>query len=141
MTTNRARKRYGRFYNVNGRRLTGVEIQREGRKPLRAVFGKKPIQRQKETILKDEVQELYTNRNELLDRLLAEICELCGKVKVQLTGHHVRKLKDLKERWRGKPEKPTWVRKMIEKRRKTLFVCEECHQKIHAGTYDGRKIT
>lgn len=141
MTTNRARKRYGRFYNVNGRRLLGVEIQRDGKNPLRAIYGKKPIQRQEKTRLKDEVQALYTNRNELIERLLAENCELCGKDNVPLNGHHVKKLKDLKERWRGKPEKPAWVRKMIEKRRKSLFICEECHQKIHAGTYDGRKIT
>nr|WP_179871796.1 hypothetical protein [Bacillus cereus] len=24
--------------------------------------------------------------------------------------------------------------------RKTLAVCEECHDKIHAGKYDGKKI-
>ena len=53
----------------------------------------------------------------------------------------MKKLKDLKERWKGKSERPAWVRKMIEKRRKILFVCEECHVKIHAGTYDGRGIT
>ena len=29
---------------------------------------------------------------------------------------------------------------MIEKRRKTLVVCRQCHQAIHAGTYDGPKL-
>ena len=33
-----------------------------------------------------------------------------------------------------------WVKKMIAIRRKTLFVCDACHRKIHAGTYDGRKL-
>jgi hypothetical protein len=141
MTKNQARRRYCKFYSEDGRRLIGVKVNREGKKPLTAVFGKKPIQRQKVAPIVDEVQALFTGRNELLNRLLAENCELCGKTHVSLNGHHVKKLKDLKERWKGKSEKPTWVRKMIEKRRKTLFVCEECHRKIHAGTYDGRKIT
>jgi hypothetical protein len=68
------------------------------------------------------------------------VCELCGQEDVALVGHHVRKLKDLKKRWQGK-EKPAWVRKMIAIRRKSLFMCEECHQKIHAGRYDGKKLT
>jgi hypothetical protein len=141
MTKNQARRRYCKFYSEDGRRIIGVNVDREGKKPLTAVFGKKPIQRQEVAPIVDEVQALFTGRNELLNRLLAEHCELCGKTNVSLNGHHVKKLKDLKERWKGKSEKPTWVRKMIEKRRKTLFVCEECHRKIHAGTYDGRKIT
>lgn len=36
----------------------------------------------------------------------------------------------------GKKEPPAWVKKMVAIRRKTLFVCDACHQKIHAGTYD-----
>lgn len=141
MSTNEARKRFRNIYDGNGNRLIGIEIKREGKKPLKAVFGKKPIERQKGTRLKDNVQALYTNRNELIDRLMANSCELCGKSNVAVMGHHVRKLKDLKERWKGRTEKPAWVRKMIEIKRKSLFVCKECHQKIHAGTYDGRKIT
>lgn len=101
----------------------------------------KPIQRQHVTPIVDTIQALFVHRNELLNRLLAEHCELCGKTNVPLAGHHVKKLKDLKARWKGTSERPTWIRKMIEKRRKTLFVCEECHRTIHAGTYDGRRIT
>jgi group II intron reverse transcriptase/maturase len=141
ISRNRARLRYGRFYNEGGNRLPGVEIQREGKKPLRAVFGKKPIQRQEKTLINDKVQTIYINRNELLNRLLADTCELCGKEDVPVHAHHVRKLKDLQERWKGKAEKPKWVLKIIRIKRKTLFVCKECHDKIHAGTYDGRKIT
>ncbi|MGD9382297.1 MAG: reverse transcriptase domain-containing protein [Candidatus Thorarchaeota archaeon] len=137
----KARRRYCKFQSEDGRRVIGVEVEREGKKPLTAMFGRKPIQRQEVVPIVDEVQTLFISRNELLNRLLAEKCELCGRTHVPLNGHHVKKLKDLKERWKGKPAKPTWVRKMIEKRRKTLFVCEECHRKIHAGTYDGRKIT
>lgn len=138
---NHIRRKYGKFYNTNKELIIGVEIQREKKKPLRATFGKKPIQRQCRMEMKDEVQTVHIKRNELLGRLLADRCELCGREDNNLNGHHVRKLKDLKDRWNGKREKPTWVRRMIEIRRKTLFVCKECHQKIHAGTYDGSGLT
>ncbi len=136
----KARHRYCKLHSEDGKRLIGVKVDRDGKKPLTAIFGRKPIHRQEVVPIVDEVQALFTGRNELLNRLLAENCELCGKTNVPLNGHHVKNLKNLKEKWKGKSEKPTWVRKMIEKRRKTLFVCEECHRKIHAGTYDGRKV-
>ncbi len=134
------RKRYERFYDVNGRRLTGVEVEREGKKPLRAIFGRKPIQRHPGKG-EDNMQHIYITHNGLIDRLLAEKCELCGREELDLEGHHVRKLKDLNQKWAGKKEKPTWISKMIAIRRKTLFVCKECHQKIHTGTYDGKRLT
>ena len=40
--------------------------------------------------------------------------------------HHVNKVKNLKG-------KEPWERVMISKRRKTLVVCHDCHQKIHHG--------
>ncbi|MFD0504479.1 hypothetical protein ACFQ0G_19245 [Streptomyces chiangmaiensis] len=45
--------------------------------------------------------------------------------------HHVRKLADLNKP--GRPERPQWVRLMAMRKRKTLVVCEHCHQEIHAG--------
>lgn len=67
---------------------------------------------------------------ELLQRLLADRCELCGsRVRVQV--HHVRGLKDLRRR--GRAQKPEWARTMSARRRKTLVVCERCHKDIHAG--------
>lgn len=132
-------KKYERNWNADGRKLIGIEVPRGNKKPLRAIFGKKPIQRQKGTI-KDEIQNVYVSRNGLIDRLLANNCEVCGKEESPVEGHHIRKLKDLKKHWRGK-EKPKWVKKMIAIRRKSLFVCKECHQKIHAGQYDGKRLT
>ena len=140
MSLTHVRQKYERFYNVKKEKLIGVEIPREHKKPVVAIFGKKPIQRQKGTRLKDEIQTIYVNRNGLIDRLLADICEVCGKAGSPLQGHHIRKLKDLKKHWRGK-EKPAWVQRMIEIRRKSLFVCKECHQEIHAGRYDGKRLT
>jgi hypothetical protein len=44
------------------------------------------------------------------------------------------------KKWKGR-EKPAWVKKMIAIKRKSLFICPECHNKIHSGTYDGKKVT
>lgn len=63
-------------------------------------------------------------RTSLMDRMDRTNCELCGKEEDNLVVHHVRKVKDLKG-------KNSWERIMIEKRRKTLVVCKECHYKIH----------
>ena len=67
---------------------------------------------------------------ELVQRLLADECELCGsRESVQV--HHVRALKDLSRP--GRSEKPLWVRVMAGRRRKTLVVCHVCHRAIHDG--------
>ena len=69
-------------------------------------------------------------RNELIRRLLAGRCELCeGSAGLQV--HHIRKLADLNKP--GRPERPSWVHLMAMRKRKTLVVCETCHQDIHAG--------
>ena len=68
----------------------------------------------------------YSNsRNSLEERLKAKVCELCGRTNAEhYELHHVHKVKDLK----GKEK---WERNMIAKRRKTMVVCKECHNKIH----------
>jgi group II intron reverse transcriptase/maturase len=71
-------------------------------------------------------------RNDLITRLKAHTCELCGSTE-RIRVHHVRKLSDLKQRWSGRKEKPKWVQRMIALQRKTLIVCHECHIDIHAG--------
>lgn len=71
-------------------------------------------------------------RTDLVQRLQAEQCELCG-TDGQCEVHHVRKLADLKKRWRGRKQKPEWVKRMIAMQRKTLVVCKPCHRDIHAG--------
>jgi group II intron reverse transcriptase/maturase len=77
-------------------------------------------------------------RHEILTRLAADECELCGKSwdsTNRLEVHHVRKLKDVKQKYakRGVPM-PAWAQRMSGLRRKTLVVCEKCHDEIHAGT-------
>jgi len=134
------RRKYERTATVVKQKFIGVEIQRKNKKPLRATFGRKPIQRYIGTVIIDNIRTIYIKRNELVKRLLAEVCELCHAKNVPLEGHHIRKLKDLKKKWNGN-EKPKWVQKMIAIRRKALFVCKSCHQNIHSGQYDGRKLT
>jgi len=73
-----------------------------------------------------------SSRTDLVQRLQANECEICGSHE-NCEVHHIRKLADLKNRWRGRKEKPAWVLRMIAMQRKTLVVCAKCHDSIHAG--------
>ena len=68
-------------------------------------------------------------RNSLIKRLQANKCEWCGAENVPLEIHHVRKLKDLSGR-------KQWEIAMIGRRRKTMALCIDCHDKLHAGKLD-----
>jgi hypothetical protein len=74
-------------------------------------------------------------RNELVARLLANTCEVCGSDD-SVDVHHDRKLKDLKMAGRRVP--PVWKQIMASRRRKTLVVCHHCHVAIHRGTLTER---
>ena len=71
---------------------------------------------------------------QLMKRINANVCELCGAETDDLQIHHVRKLKDVVKKYRkhGKPV-PSWVQTMSVIKRKTLVVCHDCHVKIHNG--------
>jgi hypothetical protein len=81
-----------------------------------------------EDVMPAIVTIITKSRTTIDSRLKAYRCELCGyegkdrKYEV----HHVNKVKNLKG-------KEPWEVVMIAKRRKTLVVCYECHQKIHHG--------
>ena len=139
----KAKRVYRRYKTKFETGVTGlmVTIPREKPlKPLTAKFGAQPIRRQKSAILNDETPQAHFGRNELVQRLLAQECELCGSHK-QIVAHHIRKLADLKKRYQGRKRAPIWVVKMIERNRKTLIVCQQCHHNIHSGTYNGPKLT
>jgi group II intron reverse transcriptase/maturase len=124
----------------DGYKVIEITIPREGKKTLVATFGNKPCRRVKHPLPVQDVEvRHHTRRTELLKRLVADSCELCGKTGA-VEVHHIRKLSDLVHKWQGRT-KPEWVTRMIEIRRKTLVVCRECHQAIHDGRYDGRKLT
>lgn len=76
--------------------------------------------------------QMYKSRTELGKRLLAKECEWCGTHQGQMEVHHIRKLKDLKG-------KTIWERQMIERRRKTMVLCVECHHELHAGMLKAEK--
>ncbi len=108
------------------------------KKPLVAQFGGIPLRRQRHAVLTDTPPKINTDRgNELLQRLLAETCELCGS-RQDCEVHHLRKLADLKSK--GRAEKPVWVQIMAARQRKTLVVCRACHEAIHAGRPTGRHL-
>jgi len=113
-------------------RCIQVSVDRgEGRKPLVATFGGIPLMRQKNAVLRDrEPVPAYARRKELVHRLLAGRCELCGQAD-EVRVHQIRKLADLDRP--GQPDPPEWVQVMTRRRRrrKTLVVCEACHASIH----------
>jgi group II intron reverse transcriptase/maturase len=132
---------YRRYYRKSPQGVMAVvaEVRREGREPLTTWFGAKPIRFNRWAAVKDTEVQLLVRRNDVVKRLLANQCELCGSTEnVQV--HHVRKLKELKRRYKGRANPPKWVAKMAALRRKTLVTCAECHRAIHAGTYDGPKL-
>ena len=108
-------------------------------KPLKAQLGNKPIRRKPTAILTDEIVQLHRGRNELVNRLLANKCELCGSTE-KIRVHHVHKLKDIRNKYRGRSEPPQWAKFMMERHRKTVVVCHDCHISIHSGKYDGQKV-
>jgi group II intron reverse transcriptase/maturase len=134
------RKYQASFQAANGITYRCLEIQvpREGKKPLVARFGGIPLKRQPMATLADHIP-LYerTERNELVKRLLADTCEMCGS-RENVEVHHIRKLADLEKE--GK-ERPRWVKIMAARRRKTLVVCRLCHQAIHTGQPVRRKVS
>ncbi len=130
-SVSRMARKYGATINTphGPRRCIQVSVDRgEGRKLLVATFGGIPLRRQKNAILRDrEPVPTTTRRTELVHRLLAGRCELCGKTD-QVRVHQIRKLADLDRL--GQPQ-PEWAQIMATRRRKTLVVCETCHAGIH----------
>ena len=112
------------------RKVLMVDEARPGQDPLVAYWGGISLARDTRATLIDKHPPILNGRTELVERLLADTCELCGStVKVQV--HHVRALKDLRRKGRAKP--PVWMEVMAARRRKTLVVCAPCHVDIHAG--------
>ncbi len=111
------------------------------RRSLTAAYGKKKICQNRKTVITGVKPTAKTDRTELLERLLNNECELCGKIGY-VEGHHIRKLKDLQKKQQRKGrELKRWEQVMIALRQKTLFVCRECHNDIRYGKYDGEKLT
>ncbi|MFB7090298.1 reverse transcriptase domain-containing protein [Streptomyces sp. NPDC056296] len=125
-----AAKHKARIDTPNGPRVCfEARIERKNRKPLVARFGGIPLQRQRAAQLADrEPVRVDYPQKELIARLLADTCEICGsKGNVQV--HHVRALADLAHAgW----QPSDWARVMLQRRRKTVVACDVCHDRIHS---------
>ncbi|WP_406003300.1 hypothetical protein [Streptomyces sp. NBC_00829] len=90
-----------------------------------------PLKRQRTAVLTGRRPVMASaKRSELLHRLIAECCEICG-ARTNLEVRHVRKLVGLNRP--GRRDEPGWVHLMAKRRRKTLVICRRCHDDIHAG--------
>jgi group II intron reverse transcriptase/maturase len=128
---------------VLGRTIYRVVVPRPPKEPLVAVFGGIPFERVpdgKNAVDFQHSQAWNSPANphaEVVHRLLADECELCGAQGVALQAHHIRKLADIDRP--GRRPRTVWEKIMSAKKRKTLMVCQQCHNDIHAGRYDRPK--
>ncbi len=119
------------------RKCLQVVVERKDGKPLLvAQFGGIPLHRKEDAVLAERaIQPYMIQQNELVKRLVAGACELCGSQEA-IEVHHVRKLADLKKP--GREEKPVWMQVMIARQRKTLILCHKCHVAIQHGRPNGK---
>ena len=107
-----------------------VRQREENRKPQVARFGGIPLKRRKYAVISDRIPGQNPSRHkELVIRLLRERCELCGN-SGQVQAHHIARLAELTP---PSPGQPPWAKLMVKMRRKSLVVCEPCHDYIHTG--------
>jgi len=109
-----------------------------GKEALGARVGGIELRWQRKAMLTDQPKEVYGNRSEVVQRLLAQECDLCGSTD-NCEVHHVRKLADLRKP--GRREKPLWGRRMASRRRKTLVTCQQCHEEMHRERPSRRQVT
>jgi group II intron reverse transcriptase/maturase len=107
------------------RRCFEATMERDnGKKPLVARFGGIPLKQQKRAAIVDRVTPPVVIRNrELIKRLMTGRCEVCK----QKGDIRVRQIRSLADPSRSKAIKPEWVNIMVKRRRKTLMVCDVCH--------------
>jgi group II intron reverse transcriptase/maturase len=104
-------------------------VPREGKKPLVATWGGISLKRDRNAKLKDEIVARWASRTELVQRLLAQECEICG-ITEQIQVHHIRAMQDLEKHGR---KKPLWVQMMAARQRKTIVLCHDCHMDVEYG--------
>lgn len=122
------------------RKLFGIRYQsNKGDKTL--TYFDEPLKKKDHPLQGDAAQGVFNItfplRHQILDRLNANKCELCGyqsDFPSEFQVHHVRKLRDIKQKYRRRGKRiPRWVLAMVSLNRKTLVVCKPCHLAIHSG--------
>jgi hypothetical protein len=106
-----------------------ARLERKGKKDLVSRFGGIPLRQDKRAVITDPSPvPVRTPPKELIHRLRRRWCELCEHGAV-VAVHQVSRLADLGTPGTGQP---AWAALMAKMRRKTLVVCRECHEQIHA---------
>jgi len=105
--------------------------------PLVARFGGIALRWQRSPRLNDQPKAVCGKRSEVVPRLLAQVCEVCG-ARETCAVHPMRKLADLHRP--GQREKPPWVQRLAARRRKTLVVCRQCHEDMHRERPARRRV-
>jgi group II intron reverse transcriptase/maturase len=104
--------------------------RRAGKPELVARFGGIPLRRDRRAVIRDPAPApAVIPRKELIHRLRKRRCELCEHG-TTVAVHQVAGLASL---GRPGPGQPAWAALMANKRRKTLIVCTDCHDHIHAN--------
>jgi len=136
-------KIYGRYKVVDAVPMLQLVIERVGKAPLVARFGGTHFEKKPDGLgTTDSPIKLAWfkpggKRSEVVQRLLAGKCELCG-FEGLVEVHHIRKLADIDRP--GRRPKTVWEKIMAARKRKTLVICGDCHDAIHAGQHDGTKL-
>ena len=117
--------RVGKDFAVKFKNAKGIEHMR--------VFYNQGFKRLKKAFLTNEDfvpnSIKYFSSTNLIDRLKARQCELCGETNTPIEIHHIHRLKDLQG-------KSFWEVLMSARKRKTLALCRSCHKKLHCGKLD-----
>jgi group II intron reverse transcriptase/maturase len=107
-----------------------ARLGRKGKKDLIARFGGIPLRQDKRAVINDPAPvPVRSPPRELIHRLRRRRCELCEQG-ATVAVHQVNRLADLGTQGTGQP---AWAALMAKMRRKTLVVCHECHEQIHAS--------
>jgi hypothetical protein len=117
-----------------------LEVRHERGKdhtPLIARFGGMALRWHRHRTLNDQPKAVFGHRSEVVQRLLAQTCELCGSQE-QCEVHHIRRLADLHRP--GRKDKPLWVQRRGAYRRKTLLTCRTCHEALHRERLGRRHV-
>ena len=140
MSVPKVYEKYGTALTVQNKKYKGLQvtIPRQDKKPLVATWGGVSLSWDIQATLEEQPPKVYHGgHSELVQRLLAGYCELCGSTD-EVEVHHVRAMKDL-HTYPGR-KKPEWVKRMIALKRKTMPLCRTCHDDVHAGRPPTRQI-
>lgn len=125
-------EKYGAELVIDGKKYKGLQasISRQDKSPLVATWGGVSLSWDIKATLEEQPKRMWIGRSELVQRLLADFCELCGSSE-DVEVHHVQGMRKLHE-YPGR-SKPPWVLRMIALKRKTLLLCKACHEDVEHG--------